>query len=124
MSYPYTFKINGVDFSDIITRYGYQTVYDPIYSESITTMDMVEHTAVVRYKHGLTITVRPLEYTRLTQLTLALSANGIPSITFTSLQLNEEVTASMRLDSYTSELVLQNASRKLLGGTQLTFVEL
>lgn len=124
MSFPYTFKINGTDFSDIIMRYGYKTAYDPIYSDTITTLDMVDHTVIVRYKNGLTIPVRPLERVRLVQLTNALKNNGIPVITFTSLQQGVDVTANMRMDDYTSELVLRNASRLLLGGTELTFVEL
>ena len=123
MSFPYTFKINEVDFSDIITKYGYQTAYEPIYSDIVTTLDKVDHTSIVRWKSGLTIPVRPLERVRLMQLTAALTA-GIPFITFTSLQRGEDLTAYMKMDDYTSELVLQNASRLLLGGTQLTFVEL
>ena len=123
MSFPYTFKIDGVDFSDIIMKYGYRTAYEPIYTDRITTLDGVDHTAIIRWRNGVTIPVRPLERTRLIQLTNALKA-GIPTITFTSLQQGTDVTASMTMDDYTLELLLQNASRLLLGGETLTFVEL
>ena len=123
MSFPYTFKINGVDFSDIIMRYGYQTAYEPIYTDRITTLDGVDHTAIIRWRNGVTIPVRPLERTRLIQLTNALKA-GIPTITFTSLQQGTDVTASMTMEDYSLELLLHNASRLLLGGEALTFVEL
>ena len=122
MSYPYTFRINNSDFSDIIQRYGYETTYDPIYADPITTLDMVDHTVIVRWKHGLKITCNPLSETRAKQLTLTLST--VPVITFTSLQLGTAVTARMQLDSNSAALVLRNASRRLLGGTELTFVEL
>ncbi len=123
MSFPYTFKIDGVDFSDIITKYGYRTAYEPIYTDRITTLDGVDHTAIIRWRNGLTIPVRPLERPRLIQLTNKLR-EGIPTITFTSLQQGTDVTARMTMDDYTLELLLQNASRLLLGGESLTFVEL
>ena len=124
MSYPYTFRINNSDFSDIIQRYGYETTYDPIYADPITTLDMVDHTVIVRWKHGLKITCNPLSETRAKQLTQALTLSTVPVITFTSLQLRTAVTARMQLDSNSAALVLRNASRRLLGGTELTFVEL
>ena len=123
MSFPYTFEINGVDFSDIIMKYGYKTAYEPIYTDTVTTLDGVDHTAIIRWKNGLTIPVRPLQNVRIGQLTTALR-QGIPSITFTSLQKGSDITAVMKMDDYTAELVLQNASRLLLGGVSLTFVEL
>lgn len=123
MSTPYTFRINGVDFSNVITAYGYATQYVPVYSESVTTLDGVEHTTVLRYKGSLTITVRPLEGAELRALTNALAV-GIPSITYTCLQRNTNATANMKLDTMSAELVLRNASRLLLGNNQLTFTEL
>lgn len=123
MSFPYTFKINTVDYSDCIQMYGYDTAYDPIFADTVTTLDKVDHTAIIRWKHGLTIRVKPLETTRLTQLVTALTA-GIPSITFTSLQLGSDVTANMKLDSLSASLLLQNATHKWLGGTTLTFIQL
>ena len=123
MSFPYTFKINGIDFSDIIMKYGYKTAYEPVYTDVITTLDKVDHTAIVRWKNGITIPVRPLENVRIGQLTTELR-KGIPTITFTSLQKGSDVTATMKMDDYSAELVLQNASRLLLGGVSLTFVEL
>lgn len=123
MSFPYTFKINGIDFSDIIMKYGYKTAYEPVYTDTITTLDKVDHMAIVRWKNGITIPVRPLENVRIGQLTTELR-KGIPTITFTSLQKGSDVTATMKMDDYSAELVLQNASRLLLGGVSLTFVEL
>ena len=123
MSFPYTFEINGVDFTDIIKKYGYKTAYEPIYTDTITTLDRVDHTAIVRWKHGVTIPLRPLTVVRIAQLTTELK-KGIPSITFTSTQTNGIVTAKMKIDDYSAELVLQNASRLLMDGNTLTFVEL
>ena len=123
MSYPYTFKINTVDYSDCIKQYGYSTKYDPVFSNTVTTLDKVDHMAIIRRRHTLTIEVKPLETTRLSQLTTALTA-GIPSITFTSLQQGADVTCNMHMDSDTVALLLQNKTHKWLGGTTLTFVEL
>lgn len=124
MSYPYTFRINNSDFSDIIQRYGYETAYDPVFDDPITTLDKVDHTAIVRWKHGLRIKCNPLSEERARQLTQALTMSVVPIIMFTSLQTGALVTARMQLDSNSAALVLRNASRRLLGGTELTFVEL
>ena len=119
----YTFKINNVDFSDVIQKYGYATSYDPVYSDSMMSLNGIEYIAILRYRGTLTITLKPLEGTRLSQLTTALTA-GIPEITYTCLQRNADVITSMRLDVNSAELLLENASRKLVGNTQITFTEL
>ena len=123
MSYPYTFKINNVDYSSVIQEYGYATSYDPIYGDSMTSLNGIEYTAVLRYRGTLTLKIKPLEGTTLATLTSALSA-GILEITYTCLQRNLDVTASMRLDTNSAELLLKNTSHKWLGNTQLTFTQL
>ncbi len=123
MSYPYTFKINNVDFSGYLTKYGYATTLEPVYSDGMVDLAGVEHTAVLRYKGTLTVTLRPLEGTSWSTLASALM-DGILEIQYTCLQRNAVVIASMRLDSVTTEFLLENASRKLVGNTQLTFTQL
>jgi hypothetical protein len=118
-----TFIINGTDFSDLLQAYGYSTSYNPVYSQSVQTMDGYEHVGVLRYRGGLTVSLKPLTGTQLKNLTNAL-ATGVPMVQYTCLQRNTTVLANMRLDNVSAELVLKNASRMLYGGTQLTFTEL
>ena len=119
----YTFKINNVDYSGYLQKYGYSTSYDPVYSDSMMALNGVEYVAVPRYRGTLSVVIKPVEGTALSTLTTALSA-GILEITYTCLQRNYDVTASMRLDTNSAELVLKNASHAYLGNIQLNFTEL
>lgn len=117
-----TFKINTVDYSSYLTKYGYSTTYIPVFADSVTTLDGVEHTAVIRYRGSLTVTLRPMTATEWATFSAALA--GILSITYTNIQKGTDVTANMRMDDYSADTVLINASRTLFGNCQLTFVEL
>ena len=118
-----TFKIATVDYSTYLTKYGYQVKEIPVFSESVQTMDGVEHVAVIRYKKALTVTIRPLTATEWATFFTALST-GILSITFTGPQANTDLTANMRLDEASTDLALINTSRTLYANTTLTFTEL
>lgn len=118
-----TFKIATVDYSTYLTKYGYQVKEIPMFSDSVQTLDGVEHVAVIRYRKELTVTIRPLTATEWATLFTALSS-GILSITFTVPQANTDVTANMRMDEVSADLALINSSRTLYADTQLTFTEL
>mgnify|MGYP007057775848 FL=1 len=55
----YTLTINGVDFTAMVERDSYQTDTVPIYTERITTMDGVDHVALLRNKSTLTFEFNP-----------------------------------------------------------------
>ena len=82
MSYPYKFKINNVDYSGDLTKYGYSTTLEPVYGNSMTDLSGVEHTAVLRYRGTLTVTLKPLEGTAWSTLASALMAGSL-EITYT-----------------------------------------
>ena len=118
-----TFKIDNVDYSSYITKYGYRTALAPVYGASVTTLDGIEHTAVIRYRGSVSIVLRPLEATAWATLSAAL-LSGPMEVQYTCLQRGVDVTATMKLDDISAELVLINASRTLSGNTELTFVQL
>lgn len=118
-----TFTINGTDFSGYITKYGYETAVIPVFAESVQTLDGVEHTAIIRYKGQVHITIRPLTGSEWSTLHTALS-QGILTVVYYCIQRNTNITAYMRLDEMSAEKVLENASRTLYGNTDITFVEL
>lgn len=117
------FKINSVDYSSYLTKYGYTTTYAPVYADSVTTLDGVEHTALIRWRGTLTVTIKPLTATDWATLKSAFDS-AILSIQYTCLQRGTDVTTNMRLDPISAEVVLINANRTLFGGAELTFVEL
>jgi len=124
MTYPYTFTVNGVDLSAKVQKYSYETSYTPVYSDTITTMDRIDHTVIVRWRHGLSLIINPMEDDELAALQTALSGSLVASVTFTSLQLGVDVTCNMMLDVASAALVLKNASRRVIGGIPLTFTEM
>lgn len=118
-----TFLINGTDFSGYIQKYGYSTAYTPVYSQSVQTMDGIEHVAVLRYRGSVSVTLKPLTAAQWAVLSAVL-ATGLLSVTYTCVQRNTDVLANMKLDAMSANTVLKNASRTLYGDTQLTFTEL
>lgn len=124
LSYPYTLKLNNTDFSAKVQKYSYQTSYTPVYSDSVTTMDKIDHSVVVRWRHGLTFTLNPMSEADLAALQTALSLSNITSVKFSSLQLGTDVTCNMTLTPQSAELVLKNATRRVIGEMKLTFVEM
>lgn len=124
LSYPYTFKINNTDFAARVFRYGYTTSYDPVYSETVTTMDKVDHNVIVRWRHKLTVVLNPMTEAQLSALRTALAGSAVTSVKFSSLQLNADVTTNMSLDPASAELLLKNATRRVVGNVTLTFTEL
>lgn len=124
MTYPYTFKINNVDYKAKVQRYSYTTTYEPVYSDTITTMDMVDHTVITRWRHGLSVILNPMSETDIKNLQTALGGSLIASVKFSSFQLGVDVTCNMRLDVGSAQLVLKNASRRVVGEIPLTFTEL
>lgn len=124
LSYPYTFTVNNVDLKTKVQRYSYETTYEPVYSDTITTMDMVDHTVITRWRHGLSVTLNPMSETDIANLQTALGGSLVASVKFSSLQLGADVTCDMRLDVGSAQLVLKNASRRVVGEIPLTFTEL
>lgn len=124
LSFPYTFKVNNTDYSGYVLRYGYQTSYTPVYSDTVTTMDKVDHAVVMRWRHALSLKLRPLSEAELSALQSSLGGSTVASIKFSSLQLANDVTCNMMMDPSSAALVLKNNSRRVLGEISLTFTEL
>lgn len=124
LSYPYTFTVNNVDLKTKVQRYSYETTYEPVYSDTITTMDRIDHTVIARWRHGISATINPMSESDLTTLQNALGAANVAVVKFSSLQLGVDVTCNMRLDPSSAALVLKNASRRVIGEIPLRFTEL
>ena len=124
LSFPYTFTVNGTDFKAKVQKYGYETSYTPVYSETVTTMDKVDHAVIVRWRHGLKLTLNPQSESDLKTFCTALSSAVVPVIVFSSLQLESDVSANMQLSPESAALVLKNSTRRVIGPIELTFTEL
>lgn len=124
LSYPYTFQVNSTDLKSYVLPYGYNTSYEPVYSDTITTLDGVDHSVILRWRHKLTVQLKPLSESNLSTIQTALGGATVASVKFSSLQRNTDVTVNMVLDPSSADIVLKNTSRRVLGNVTLTFTQL
>lgn len=105
-----TFKVNSNDYSGLVERDSYETTLIPVYGQSITTMDGVTHTSLLRYKGELKVSLNPTKATD--TATLCADLLSVPcEVMYHDLERNIDVTASMILDevsaSYLSRCLYQ-----------------
>lgn len=121
MNSPYTLTINGVDFSTYIKPYSYSTEYMPVEGGSVTTMDGVDHIAIVRWKGAVHAELKPLTEQSLATLVTAITGVGAVTIQYSNLQRNSVITESMKPSKQTATMVLKNSDYRYVGDITLDF---
>lgn len=117
------FTINGVDFSDVVHKYGYATDSIPVYSRTITTLDGVDHCNLIRMRGVLTITTNPVSEARAAAFCSALQS--LPAaISYYCFQTGKTVTQTMRASGMPLALTLQNGAARWLSGMEISFEQL
>lgn len=121
----YQVIVNGLDITSVIDADSYETSLEPVYGESVTTMDGVEHTTVLRNRGNLSFGFNSLTVEKTAEVCTALLS--LPAkVTYHCLQRHAEVIATMKLDSVSA----QHLSRVRFGGARwnelgaITFKEL
>lgn len=108
----FTLTINGVDFTGMVERDSYSTGRIPVFSETVTTMDGVDHVALVRHKGTIRFEFNPQTTTQ-----TAVACNALMSqpcaVYYYDLQTNAYRTATMRLDEMSAEYLSRCLSRGL-----------
>lgn len=102
MAGKYPLKINGVDITNMVEIDSYSTAVIPVYGDAVTTMDGVDHVAVIRYKGEVSFAANPLTDTQTVTLCNALMP-GVVEVQYHCLQRNAEIIATMRLDRISSQ---------------------
>lgn len=92
MAYKPTLIINGESFTSAFGTYTCERV--PVYSDSVTTMDGVEHKVLIRTKSVLEFKVNPLSEDDTVRLFTALNMQPA-EVSFFDLQTGEQRTANM-----------------------------
>lgn len=108
----YTLTINGVNFTAMVERDSYQTARIPVFSESVTTMDGVDHVALLRNKSSLTFEFNPQTTAQTKTACDALMAQPC-TVYFFNIQSNAYKTASMTLDEQSAQYLSRCLSRGL-----------
>lgn len=106
-----TFKVNNVDYSGMIERDSYETSLSPVYGETITTMDGIGHTAVLRFRGELSFKLNPSTAAATAAFVTDL-LNAPVDVQYHCLQRNQDVSAQMVLDGVSAAYL----SRCLYGG--------
>lgn len=98
----YTFKVNNTDYSGLIERDSYETSLSPVYGETITTMDGVGHTAVLRFRGEVSFELNPSTAANTAAFATDL-LNAPVEVQYHCLQRNATVTAQMVLDGVSAQ---------------------
>ena len=108
----YTLTINGVNFTSMVERDSYQTDTIPIYTERITTMDGVDHVALIRNKSTLTFEFNP-QTTAQTKTACDALLSQPCTVYFFNIQSNAYETAEMTIDGQSAQYLSRCLSRGL-----------
>lgn len=102
MKYP--FIVNGNDFTQYVERDSYSTSVSPVYGTTIQTIDGVGHTALLRVKGALRVTLNP----RSAAETAAICTELLKApceVQYHCLQRNIDVTALMTVDQISADFL-------------------
>lgn len=97
MASKYPVIMGGVDITAMIEVDSYETALIPVYGGSVTTMDGVEHTSVIREKGFLKFAVNPMTDVQTKKLNDAMK-NSITEVQYHCTQRNTTVIATMKID--------------------------
>lgn len=114
------FKVNGVDFSGFLAKYGYETGRTPVVARSFQDLAGNTWEVIPRWRSTLTVTLRPLTRDQTELLSTELLRRTI-SVTYYNVQQGREVTEKMKCVSIQSSLALVNGSGDWWDGGTLKF---
>ncbi|MCI7638217.1 MAG: hypothetical protein MSS60_00095 [Clostridiales bacterium] len=109
----YKIEVNGVDITDAVEIDSYQTAYNPVYGETITTMDGVDHVVLLRRRGSVSFALNP-QTEKMTERICSAFENLPAYVHYHCLQRHADVYANMRLDG----LSAQSLGRIKFGGAK------
>jgi len=118
----YPFDLNGVDFTDIVHKRGYQTDRQPVYTGKFTDLDQVDHYVVERWRGFASIPTNDLKAERAAQLAAELMKSPL-QVGYWSFQLKKKVTETMVLEKMPQQLKMQTPRADWISAMVLSFRE-
>lgn len=119
----FKFKVNGVDFSDVVHKYGYTTDRVPVFGKTVTTLDGVDHTRLIRTRGVLKVPLNPTSESRATEFYAELKK--LPAeVEYHSFQSGADVTETMKITAMPAEFVMGTPTTNWVAGTSITFEQL
>lgn len=102
----FNLTINGVDFKPFIRWDSYSTRKIPVYSQTVTTIDGVEHKTLIRNRGELSFSLNPQNATNTLALASALLTQPC-TVNYFSLQTQQYEGAIMALDGQSAEYLVR-----------------
>lgn len=99
-----TFKVNNTDYSGYIERDSYSTSVIPVYSETITTLDGVDHKTLKRLKGRLSVGLNPQNAANTALICADLLSSPV-EVQYHCLQRNLDITANMVVDTVSADFL-------------------
>ena len=100
----FTFKINNTDYSSYVERDSYSTAVTPVYSETITTLDGVDHKALKRLKGKVSVQLNPQTAANTAAICADLLSSPV-EVQYHCLQRNVDITANMAVDNVSADFL-------------------
>lgn len=100
----FTFKINNTDYSSFVERDSYATSLIPVYSDTVTTLDGVDHKIMKRYKGSVKVGLNPQTAANTAALVADLMVSPV-EVKYHCLQRNADVTSLMSVDAVSSDFL-------------------
>ena len=101
MAYKYTVIVSGVDITQDIDGQSYDTSHIPVTTDTITTLDGIDHKRLIREKGELKFDLNPMPFARAVAVSYAL--RKLPCVVqYMDLQTGEQRTAQMEIDETTA----------------------
>lgn len=107
----YRFKAGGLDLAPYVERDSYATTVTPVFTDSVTTMDGVDHYSLLRLRGSVTVKLNPQSAAATALICAALLQHPV-TVEYFCLQRQAVVVASMRAPAQTAQFL----SRCLAGG--------
>ena len=118
----YPFKLNGVDFSDVVHCFGYESYRLPVFAAQWEDLSGVSHETLLRTRGVLRIPLNDLEQSRSAVLCRALRQRPL-TVTYWNFDYDMEVQEVMRVESVPRRLLLEDGAESWIEGETLNFTQ-
>lgn len=116
------FKVNGIDLAPLCSKRGYSTSRVPVYGKSVTTLDGVTHSKILRWRNSVTVTLNDLTDSEVAYFCEVIGAATL-EIEYYNAQIGEIVTNTMTVSTggVSSAFLLQHQKSRYWSGRSVTF---
>lgn len=119
----FPFKVNGVDFSALVNKYGYSTDRVPVYSSNWTDLSGTDHSVKLRDKGWLYVTLNDITAEQSAKLCRQLRKPTL-DVEYHSFQLGQTVVERMRITSMPRTLLMMDGGVAVHEAVTLSFEQL